>query len=275
MSDVITYSFSRISMYKTCPHSYFKRYILKEKGDDSIFTLAGTSTHNAVENIQEGKLTNDEALREWMDEMEFHSILGYEFVSEKTEKNFKESIKHYIKNFKKIDGDVEVEKEITVDINGYRLKGFIDFLVKKGNHVEIYDLKTSTIYKQKDLEHYKHQLIIYALAMQSLGYVVDKIGWIFMKYATINGKRKEKHILRNELIDENYKDCIIFYELTEETIQDTIDWVTDTIKEIESKDDLFDEWEQNQEKFYCTKLCCFKNECPCALELRDNYFRNK
>ena len=89
MSDVITYSFSRISMYKTCPHSYFKRYILKEKGDDSIFTLAGTSTHNAVENIQEGKLTNDEALREWMDEMEFHSILGYEFVSEKTEKILK------------------------------------------------------------------------------------------------------------------------------------------------------------------------------------------
>ena len=62
MSDVITYSFSRISMYKTCPYSYFKRYILKEKGDDSIFTLAGTSTHNAVENIQEGESATLQAI---------------------------------------------------------------------------------------------------------------------------------------------------------------------------------------------------------------------
>ena len=268
------YSFSKISAFEQCPYQYFLRYVLKEEQTASIFTLAGTSTHNAIEDIQERKLTTEEALSKWKDEMELHKILGFEFISEKSEKNFKECVEHYIENFKPLNGDVEVEKKFNLNVGEHKIKGFIDLLVKDGNHIKIYDLKTSTIYKPKDIEHYKHQLVLYALGMEEQGYTVDEVGWVFMKYATIQGKKKEKHILRNELVNDEYKDCIITYPLSDETKQDTIEWATSLIKEIESND-LFGEWEQKKDSFYCSKLCGFKDSCNCALELRDRYFKGR
>lgn len=273
MENNSIYSYSKLTCFEQCELQYFKRYILKEEQRDSVYGLAGTSTHEAVESVQSGKFTNEEALEKWRKEMDFYSFLGYDFTTKKTELNFVNSIEHFIKNYKVIPGDVEIEKEVEFEIEGYKLRGFIDLLVKDGNHVKIYDLKTSTIYKKKDIPHYKRQLVLYALALESMGFIVDEVGWIFMKYCVVDGKRGKKTILRNELESgQEFSDCYLTYKLDEKTKEDTKKWIVNTIEEIESKDDLFDEWRMCEgNDFYCSNLCSFCDTCEKGMEIRKRY----
>ncbi len=46
----------------------------------------------------------------------------------------------------------------------------------------IIDYKTSTIYKGDKLVLHSFQLILYALALEKMGYKINKIGWNFLKY---------------------------------------------------------------------------------------------
>ena len=93
------YSYSKITCYEQCPYQYFLRYILGEDTESNIYTLAGTTAHSVIEDLQLRKLNNDEAVRKFKDEMELHSILGFEFTSEKTGTNFNDSVIHFIKHF--------------------------------------------------------------------------------------------------------------------------------------------------------------------------------
>ena len=268
------YSYSRFTCYEQCELQYFKRYILKEEQRNSIYALAGTSTHEEVEQIQSGELTNEEALEKWRKEMNFYSFLGFDFTTKKTELNFVNSIEHFIKNYKSISGDVEIEKEFTLDVDGYKLRGFIDLLAHNDDGtVSIIDLKTSSKYSKKDLDKHARQLIIYAMAMEQQGFTVKDISWNMMKYCTVNGKRGEKVILRSELEEGmGFEDYIVSYPLNDEVRENTKKWIVSTIHEIEEKDDLFDEWRMCEgNDFYCSNLCGFCDACEKGMEIRKRY----
>lgn len=273
MSDVV-YSYSKLTCFEQCSYQFFKKYVLKEEKRESIYALAGTSTHEAVERIQSGELTNEEALEKWKEEMNFHSFLGYEFTTEKTKTNFIESIEHFIKNYKPIPGTVEIEKEFMLDVEGHKLRGFIDLLVHNDDGtISIIDLKTSSKYSKHDLDKHARQLIIYALAMEQQGFEVRDISWNMMKYCVVNGKRGKKVILRSELEKGmEFEDYIVSYPLDEKTKEDTKKWIVNTIEEIESKDDLFDEWKTCEgNDFYCSNLCGFCDACEKGMEIRKRY----
>lgn len=270
MNDVV-YSYSRLTCFEQCELQYFKRYILKEEQRDSVYALAGTSTHEAVERIQCGELTNEEALEKWRKEMNFYSFLGYDFTTKKTELNFVNSIEHFLKNYKHISGEVEIEKEFMLDVDGYKLRGFIDLLAHNDDGtVSIIDLKTSSKYSKKDLDKHARQLIIYAIAMEQQGFTVKDISLNMMKYCTVNGKRGKKVILRSDLEEGvDFEEYIVNYPLDEEAKEETKKWIVNTIEEIESKDDLFDEWQTCQgNDFYCSNLCGFCDQCRKGIELR-------
>lgn len=273
MSDVV-YSYSKLTCFEQCSYQFFKKYVLKEEKRESIYALAGTSTHEAVERIQSGELTNEEALEKWKEEMNFHSFLGYEFTTEKTKTNFIESIEHFIKNYKPIPGTVEIEKEFMLDVEGHKLRGFIDLLVHNDDGtISIIDLKTSSKYSKHDLDKHARQLIIYALAMEQQGFEVRDISWNMMKYCVVNGKRGKKVILRSKLEKGmEFEDYIVSYPLDEKTKEDTKKWIVNTIEEIESKDDLFDEWKTCEgNDFYCSNLCSFCDTCEKGMEIRKRY----
>ena len=184
------YSYSKITCYEQCPYQYFLRYILGEDTESNIYTLAGTTAHSVIEDLQLRKLNNDEAVRKFKDEMELHSILGFEFTSEKTETNFNDSVIHFIENFKPIDNKVEVEKYFEADFNGKKVVGYIDLLVHNNDGtISIIDLKTSSKYSKKAIEEHSNQLLIYAIAMQQQGYTVRDVSWNMLKYAMIEGNK--------------------------------------------------------------------------------------
>ena len=273
MSDVV-YSYSKLTCFEQCSYQFFKKYVLKEEQRNSIYALAGTSTHEVIEGIQSGELTNKEALEKWKEEMNFHSFLGYEFTSEKTKTNFINSIEHFIENYKVISNDVEIEKGFMLDVEGHKLRGFIDLLIHNDDGtISIVDLKTSSKYQKRDLDKHARQLIIYTLAMEQEGFVVKDISWNMMKYCVVEGKRGKKVILRSELEERQpYEDYIVNYPLNDEVRENTKKWIVNTIEEIESKDDLFDEWKTCEgNDFYCSNLCSFCDTCEKGMEIRNRY----
>lgn len=270
-------SYSRLTTFLQCEYQYFNQYVIKQESEDNIYSAAGSTVHNIIEEMQEEKLEKDEALTRFKEEMELHKILGFTFTSEKTEHNFIQSIEHYIEHFKPINKKVEIEKYFEADFNGYKVVGFIDLLVhNEDGSVSIIDLKTSSKYSKKAIEEHCNQLLIYAIAMQQEGYDVRDIAWDMMKYVNIPTKRGKKMILRSELTNEEFENAYVYYPLTDENKKQCKEWVVDTIKKIESKDELFDEWKANcDESFFCTRLCSYCGKCKKGIELRERYFKGR
>ena len=159
-----------------------------------------------------------------------------------------------------------IEKEITLDIDGHKLTGFIDLIVHNDDGtVSIIDYKTSSKYAKKDLQKNANQLIIYGLALEQLGYKVRDVKWYMIKYATIQGKRGNKMIERRELEDgQEFEDCFVEYPYNEITKMECVDWIIDTIEEIESLT-TYDTWEHKDinkgNSFYCSNICSVCGKC--------------
>lgn len=270
------YSYSKLTTFLQCEKQYYYNYILKKQSKDNIYNLLGTSFHDCAEKMQQGEMTNDEAEERFLEDYEEMQIFGYDFMSEKVEKNYIESIKHYLQNFEKIDEEYEIEKEFIADFDGYKVKGFIDMVIyHDNNEVSIYDFKTSSMYNKKAIEEHSMQLLIYAYGMIQQGYKIRDVQWDMAKYAKVKSKRGYKNVLRSELETNEFERCFIQYPVNDYTLMNCKEWVIDTIKQIESRTEQFEQWKTNSDSsFFCQNLCGFCKECPKAKQLK-NDFLNK
>ena len=55
------WSYSRLSSYLGCPHSYYLGYVQKIKGKDNIYSAIGGLVHEVMEDLQDNKLNKEEA----------------------------------------------------------------------------------------------------------------------------------------------------------------------------------------------------------------------
>lgn len=114
------------------------------------------------------------------------------------------NMKHFFKNHKVIERNVDLERFLIVKVGKYVFQGYAD-LVKKdddGNFI-IQDWKSSSIYQGVKIEKESGQLILYAEALVQLGIPIEKIKacWNFLKYCKVeiqqaNGKSSERNIER-------------------------------------------------------------------------------
>ena len=267
MSEV-TYSFSRLKLFNECRHAYFLTYVLKVQKRVNIYSEIGTTIHEILEDIQGGKeIPVEERIEIFEDKVDECEIFGISFVNDNIKEKYVENVKHCLRNFKSIQGKkFEIEKEITLDIDGHKLTGFIDLIVHNDDGtVSIIDYKTSSKYAKKDLQKNANQLIIYGLALEQLGYKVRDVKWYMIKYATIQGKRGSKMIERRELEDgQEFEDCFVEYPYNEVSKMECIDWIIDTIEEIESLT-TYDTWEHKDinkgNSFYCSNICSVCGKC--------------
>ena len=267
MSEV-TYSFSRLKLFNECRHAYFLSYVMKCDKKPNIYSEIGTTIHELLEDIQGGKeITPEERVEIFEDKVDECKIFGIEFVNEKIEEKYIENIKHCLMNFKPLKGKkFEIEKEIELEVDGHKLTGFIDLIVHNDdNTVSVIDFKTSSKYAKKDLSKNANQLIIYGLALEQLGYKVRDVKWMMLKYCQVQGKRGSKMIERRELEDgQKFEDCFVEYPYNEVSKMECIDWIIDTIEEIESLT-TYDTWEHKDinkgNSFYCSNICSVCGKC--------------
>lgn len=272
MSDVI-YSFSRLKLFNECRHAYFLTYELKVEKKPNIYSEIGSTIHELLEDIQDGKeIPVEERINIFKDKVEECEIFGIEFVNDKIKEKYIENIKHCLENFKPLEGKkFEIEKQIELEINGHKLTGFIDLIVHNDDGtVSVIDFKTSSKYTKKDLSKNANQLIIYGLALEQLGYKVKDVKWLMLKYCQVKGKRGKKVIERRDLEEnQEFEDCFIEYPYNEISKMECIDWINETIEEIESLT-LYDTWKSKEinkgNSFYCSNICSVCGKCESLKE---------
>lgn len=277
MSEV-TYSFSRLKLFNECRLAYYLTYVLKAQKRVNIYSEIGITIHEILEDIQSGKeIPIEERIEIFEDKVDECEIFGISFINDNIKEKYVENVKHCLRNFKSIQGkNFEIEKEITLDIDGHKLTGFIDLVVHNDDGtVSIIDYKTSSKYAKKDLQKNANQLIIYGLALEQLGYKVRDVKWYMIKYATIQGKRGNKMIERRELEDgQEFEDCFVEYPYNEVSKMECIDWIIDTIEEIESLT-TYDTWEHKDinkgNSFYCSNICSVCGKCEALKQYLKNF----
>lgn len=262
------YSYSRLGCFEGCKYSYYLGYILdKQKLEemgivkkDNIYSFLGGKTHEILEDLQQDKIDNESAVRIFKDAVDEAEFLGHVWISEKVKNNYCDSIIHYLENWQKIPGQCELEKEFLIEIDGIKIKGFIDILSRQGDVVDIFDYKTSSKFSKRDLPEYGRQLVLYALAVQQIYPEVEigTIAWHMLKYAKV-GRKVELRADVDMLAD--FEPYVQEYFYNEETIEDLKNYIKTRVAEIESLGTEEENFPPKVDFFFCSKLCDFGDSC--------------
>lgn len=267
----MTYSFSRIESFNGCQYGFYLTYIKKHEGEDNVYSFLGSEIHELLEALQVGKLQKEDAIEIFTEKLDDAAMLGYEFMTPNVERKYVDGILNYLENFKPIEcEEYGIEKEFLIDINGIKVKGFIDFFyVNKDGKVVVVDYKSSSKFSAKELPSKTRQLILYGIALEKEGMEVEKVGFDMLKYYAKPWRGREVLKERCDMpIDEmQYQENrgYIFREFNDETKQEVIDYITSTVEKINEKNpDNEDDWEpvaNCQNDFFCKTLCGHYDIC--------------
>lgn len=193
--DGMTFSFSRLHSYETCPYQFYKKYIECDKSEDSNFYADnGKLMHRIFEKLLKGKMTFEEAIIYYEDE--FRDLdFCYDEIKESSKSQCYESCVSYLSKIKPLDLDgyeiLGVEKKVFFKIDGHDFVGIIDLELRdeKTKQIIIVDHKSSTgkIFKKdgsilksqaENFQSYKRQLYLYSAAIrEEVGEYPGYLAW--------------------------------------------------------------------------------------------------
>lgn len=250
--DTMTWSFSRLNSFYNCPHEWYERYVMCQKGENGFFGEFGGCCHKILERYEKGEISLFEISQEYeklFSEMVVHDAPPNKYVDIK-QSYFDKGLDY----FDNIDLDLEnfeilgVEKEVKFKIADKDFIGYIDLLIreKSTGKIIILDHKSASIkflkngnISKSDKPHVREfirQLCLYAKpVLEEYGHV-DELWWNLFK---------DKNWLKIPFKKEDYNEAI--------------KWAEDTIKLIENET----EFPCNTDTYYCWNLCSQRNNaCP-------------
>jgi len=233
------WSFSRFNSYYTCPYMWKLCYIDCEKGLSNSFADFGTLVHSILERFSDGELEIYELADVY--EKEYGDAVPLPFPPNKYVSlgdKYYESGLEYLQNFEGF-GDyeiVEAEKELNFEVNGHKITGYIDLLLKdKEGNLHIFDHKSSTV-KSKTSEKAKEyllQLYLYSIA------IYDEFK-VYPKQLHINAFKEGK---------------IYTFDFDEKEVTKVKQWVLDTIDALKKEEKFL----PKSDSFFCNFICNFRN----------------
>lgn len=255
--DDMVWSYSRVEIFEDCPYRWFLTYIHEPKLDKEkkFYAEYGLLMHNILERYYTGEIDKQGALIMYLTEYYSRTDVAGKPKSETLQKYFQVG-KEYLENLNPLPFMmVAVENRLRFDINGIPFVGVIDYLgmTEAGEYVVVdnksRDLKPRSnrakpTVKDKELDKMLRQLYIYAHA-------IKQIYGKFPKYLAFNCFKNGN---------------LIVEEFNEDVYNDTIKWVTETIKDISEADDFY----PNREYFQCYYLCGFSEDCEYDQDARMN-----
>lgn len=304
--DLHMYSISKLNNMNTCPRQYYLTYIEKAKQKAGIYGVLGTACHSDLEELYENKESGASLkAKHFSSEWQKCELFGVNFPSQVIKNNYKKDIDAFYNYYKKREGNFISELGFILEIDEkHYLMGYIDLLeLREDGKVNIFDFKTSAMFKDKKLISAGRQLCIYQMALEQL-YGLECVinGWEMLKYVNLQiGKNKSRVVSSREVVDKaesqvktllrktGYKEAEIDmyyalckqensfkplpqeiqdeikveihfkeYEITDEVKAETMEYITETIKLIESMDETNkDKWETVPNSFFCQNLCGF------------------
>lgn len=193
------YSISRCNTINQCLYQAYNAYILNRRGLKNIYGILGGRIHEVLEQIVNGEAKTEELLWAMKDELNDLDMLSIAFPkdmrgNDTIKNNWIADMTHFCTHFVPPKGEFVTEEFFLYKLKPNRyVQGYIDLIkINKDGTISIYDWKTSSKFNKADLLHHGRQLVLYALAMESLGYTIKNIGWIMLKYAKIEYMGKKR-----------------------------------------------------------------------------------
>ncbi len=300
------YSISRLNTFNECKYAYNKTYNEGDRGKDNIYSIAGSSIHDVLENIYNDKATKDDLIKAYEGTMKKCEMFGIKFPTEQIENNWKADMGHFVYNFEKINLRAITEQFILFEIlPGIWVQGYIDAIFADSCKLLIIDWKSSSEFKGNKLLEAGRQLALYKLAIEELtGRKVDEVAWFMMKYVYVKYGNKQKmcarrkwvkdisNLLKTDLkklgtpefvipmmieeaiqnnnldnmpeeVKTKYKieDCVLYYDVTEEVINELKEYIFNTVKAIESETEWQPPTIDKNQSFFCNTLCNHRDNC--------------
>lgn len=186
------YSFSMLNTINQCLYGAWRTYVLHDRGIGGAYTEMGTCLHEATESLISGKIRQQDMLPALHAGLVNIDLLGFEFPKDfRGEDSIRirwiADMEHYCKTFYPPKGKFLVEELLIYRVSRTRaVRGYADLIRKnQDGTISVYDLKTSSNYKQEDLLEHGRQLTIYGMALEQAGYTVKSTAWIMMKYVEL------------------------------------------------------------------------------------------
>lgn len=180
-------SISRCNSVKNCEYESYLTYVLKKSNEDNIYGILGGSIHNTLEDIMNNESVESDLIENLEKDIKYAESSNVFFPTENIKSNWYKNIYHFCQEFKKMEGKFETEKLFTLKLkDGLYISGYID-LIKYNDDgtIDIYDWKSSSMFKDEALTKASRQLIIYSKALMEEGYKINKLAWIMIKYVNI------------------------------------------------------------------------------------------
>lgn len=272
------WSFSEVSSYVDCPHSYYLARILKVDRRDNIYSKAGTLCHDIIESVYENNDT-DNLVDKFKNGMIDIYTQGYNFMSRKIQEGYIKNISLYFENFVPDWNIKECEIYVAMPlwiydgelIDNY-FNGWIDAVIYNDDGtISIGDFKTSTIYEGEELMKKSKQLILYAIAYEFMYHKkIKSIFFDFLKYGKVKDNKGKERIMERKEIETNNKfsyvdKAYVFVELNDNIKREAIKWFVDNIKNIKDDNTFNKSDDKGQKNFFCKKICGVSMSCPYIL----------
>ncbi len=179
-----TYSHSRLSAFESCPLKYRYAYVDRvklERMPESIEAFMGKRVHEALEKLYSDRMlskenTLDELIefydgawgRNWSDDVQ---IVRAELTPENYHETGRRCIADYYRRYAPFDQGrtLKLEAPVYINIDGYKLMGYIDRLDYLGNgRYEIHDYKTSRSLPPQSYFDDDRQLALYQIGVHGM-----------------------------------------------------------------------------------------------------------
>lgn len=256
--DDMTWSYSRIEAFNSCPHRFFLKYIKRFSDTDKFYASYGSFIHKLLEQYYRGELNKDDMLMVFLSDFskEVRGVRPNETIVQKYIKAGCEYLRAFSPfPYKMID----VEKRIEFTVDKYNFIGFIDYIGIDENSGGIYiidnksrDLKPRSgrakpTVKDKELDSMLRQLYLYSVAIE-----------------------QEYNVLPEALCFNCFKSGMFIKEQFDtQKYEETKQWAVESIEKIAQTEDF----EPNGDFFSCFYLCGVNDHCEYDIEAREEYRR--
>lgn len=230
----MTWSFSRVSSFDSCPYRWFLHYIKGKREDDTFYASYGSFMHRILADFYSGRLSEDLLSMEFLTHFR-KEVKGMRPAASTVEKYVNEGAEYLRSPFKPDGTVVAVEKRVGFDVNGIPFVGIFDLVTSEKPGIVITDHKSHVVKSKAEEDEMMKQLYLYAHAL----------------YST---EREFPAVLRFNCFRDGK---IIERPFERDEYDRTIGWITDTIRKIEASADF----DAEPDWFRCRYLCGYRDLC--------------
>lgn len=244
------YSYSQLSLYNTCPYSFYLDHIEKENKISNGFAEQGTLIHDLIDMWASGLIDKDDLPKEYErrypEEVvtRFPRMLASKGYSEKT---YNQGLE-YFKNFDCFNGYtiISTEKKYETYICDRKFVGIVDMIMRDNKTGDLIILdhksKSQSAFKKEENDMYKQQYLYSKFVYEAMNEYPKRLMFNLFKE---NGIRPERLFSMEEY-------------------NHSLEWAANTIQKIENND-IFD-WFETKTKdkskdFFCSELCSVRKSC--------------